>query len=57
MDLNQMLRVVGVAALVVFGLLAAVYGISRETLVVLVLALVGIISPEALDSLPFGPNK
>jgi len=57
MELNQMLRVVGVGALVVFGLLAAVYGISRETLVVLVLALVGIISPEALDSLPFGPNK
>lgn len=57
MELNQMLRAVGVGAIIIFGVLAAIYGISRETLVVLLLALVAVISPEALDSLPFGPSK
>ena len=51
------IRIVGVIALVVFGILAAFHGISDREMLLLVIAIIAVVSPEALSELPIGPNK
>ena len=57
MKWQTLVRLVGMITLVAFGVLAAEYGLGNRELLMLVAAIVAIVAPEALDELPWGPNK
>lgn len=57
MKWDKAVRITGVAALLGFAVLLALYDIGQEELILLVIGLIAIIAPEVLDNLPFGPNK
>ena len=50
-------RIVGVVALIAFAILTSFYGIGDREMLLLVIAVVAVVAPEALSDLPFGPNK
>ena len=51
------IRALGIVALIVFAGLTAQYGLDNRSLLLLVIAIVAVVAPESLDSLPIGPNK
>ena len=57
MKWQTLVRLVGMITLVAFGVLAAEYGLGNRELLMLVVAIIAIVTPEALDELPWGPTK
>jgi hypothetical protein len=51
------IRALGIIALIVFAGLTAQFGLDNRSLLLLVVAIIAVVAPESLDSLPFGPNK
>jgi len=50
-------RVIGIVGIVGAYAVFTVYGEMTYPLVIAILSIVALVSPEALDKLPFGPNK
>ena len=51
------LRIIGVLALVGFAVLEGQLELGNRALLLLVVGVIAIVMPEALDALPFGPSK
>lgn len=57
MDWDTILRIIGVIALMAFAAVIAVYDVGNRSLLLLIVGLIAVVMPEALDNLPFGPDK
>ena len=57
MKWDTLLRIVGVLALVGFAVLEGQLELGNRALLLLVVGVIAIVMPEALDMLPFGPSK
>lgn len=56
MQWDVALRIVGVLALVGFAILEGYLELGNRALILLVIGLVAVVMPDALDSIPFGPS-
>lgn len=54
---DKLLRVGGIAGLLVAYLIYALEGGNLEVFIVVVLAIGTLVSPEFVDRMPFGPSK
>jgi hypothetical protein len=57
MEWQTAIRGLGIGALIIFAALTTQYGLDNRSLLLLVIAIIAVVAPESLDSLPFRPNK
>jgi hypothetical protein len=51
------LRAVGILGIVLAYAVFTIYGETQYPLVIAIIGIIALVSPEAIDALPFGPTK
>jgi len=57
MKWDSLLRAIGVLGVVLAYGVFTVYGSSQMGLVIVLMGILSVVAPEAIDAFPFGPSK